>query len=271
MKLTILGSGGATPTPRPFCQCPACEKAREVGEPYRRNSSSLYVNDIFTLIDCPEDIADSLNRRGVRRVDHLFITHWHPDHTFGLRPLLEAYFNFLENKADKQVAVHVPKRVFEELAQHYPSVSHFTDHLKVAGIKQIEHSESVAIGNVRITAIGYAGQDSRTFAYFLQEGGKKVLYAPCDTIGFDQRIYDIDLLINECGVFSYDKIKDEISFPVLMERIRLLRPRRTVLTHIEEIEVNAWGWNYLAKMKKLYADVNFDFAYDGMEIETRDL
>jgi hypothetical protein len=79
------------------------------------------------------------------------------------------------------------------------------------------------------------------------------------------------LLINECGVFSYDKIKDEISFPALMERIRLLRPRRTVLTHIEEIEVNAWGWDYLDRMKKLYADVNFDFAYDGMEIETRDL
>jgi phosphoribosyl 1,2-cyclic phosphate phosphodiesterase len=181
MKLTILGSGGATPTPRPFCQCSTCEKARASGEPYKRNSSSLYVNDFFTLIDCPEDIGDSLNRRGIRRVDHLFITHWHPDHTFGLRPLLEAYFNFLENKADKQVTVHMPKRVLEELTQHYPSVSHFTDHLRVATIKQIEHNESVRIGRVQITAIGYTGEDSRTFAYMLEEDGKRVLYAPCDT------------------------------------------------------------------------------------------
>jgi len=77
----------------------------------------------------------------------------------------------------------------------------------------------------------------------------------------------LDLLINECGLFSYEKIKSEISFPALMERIRLLRPKKTVLTHIEEIEINSWSWRYLEKMKKQYSDINFDFAYDGMKIE----
>jgi phosphoribosyl 1,2-cyclic phosphate phosphodiesterase len=267
MRLTILGSGGATPTPRPFCQCPICEKAKKEGEPYKRNSSSLFVDEAFALVDCGEDIRDSLNRREIRRVDNLFITHWHPDHTFGLRPLLEAYFNFLEDKADKQIAVYMPKRVLEDLVQHYPSISHFVDHMKVAKINIIEHGESVRIGKVQITAIGYAGKDSGIFAYLLQQNGKKALYAPCDTISFKQRIYGLDLFINECGVFSYDKIKDEISFPALMERIRLLRPKRTVLTHIEEIELNAWGWDYLNRMKRQYSDINFDFAYDGMKIQ----
>jgi phosphoribosyl 1,2-cyclic phosphate phosphodiesterase len=267
VRLTILGSGGATPTPRPFCQCPICEKAKKESEPYKRNSSSLFVDEAFVLIDCAEDIGDSLNRREIKRVDNLLITHWHPDHTFGLRPLLEACFNFLENKADKQIAVYMPKRVLEDLTQHYPSISYLADHLKVADIHRIEHEESVQIGKVQITAIGYESKDSRVFAYLLEQDGKKALYAPCDTLSFKQRIYDLDLLTNECGVFSYDKIKDEISFPALMERIRLLRPKRTVLTHIEEIELNAWGWDYLNRMKKQYSDINFDFAYDGMEIQ----
>jgi phosphoribosyl 1,2-cyclic phosphate phosphodiesterase len=268
MKLTVLGSGGCTPTPRPFCECLVCRKARELGEPYKRNSSSLFVNEIFTLIDCPEDIADSLNRRRIRRVNNLFITHWHPDHTFGLRPVLEACFNFLENKPDKQISVYMPNRVATDLKQHYPSVSHFVDRLRVAKISNIEHGESVQIGETQVTAVGYTGKDSRTFAYLLEEDNKKVLYAPCDTISFEQKIYDLDLLINECGVFSYDKIKDEISFPALMERIRLLKPKRTVLTHIEEMEVSAWGWDYLDRMKEQHSDINFDFAYDGMEIRT---
>jgi len=267
MKLTVLGSGGATPTPRPFCQCPTCKKARKEGEPYKRNSSSLFANDIFTLIDCPEDIGDSLNRRNIKRVDNLFITHWHPDHAFGLRPLLEAYFNFVKSKADKQVTIYLPKRVLEELKQHYPSISHFSDVLKIAKIRQIEHAESTRFGNTKITAVGYKGKESNTFAYLFEENSKKVLYAPCDTISFEQKIYDLDLLINECGLFSYEKIKSEISFPALMERIRLLRPKKTVLTHIEEIEINSWSWRYLEKMKKQYSDINFDFAYDGMEIE----
>ena len=83
MELIILGSGGAIPTPRPFCQCIICKKARKLGEPYKRNSSSLFIQDINTVIDCGEDISDSLNRRDVKKIDNLFITHWHPDHTFG--------------------------------------------------------------------------------------------------------------------------------------------------------------------------------------------
>lgn len=266
MKLTILGSGGATPTPRQFCQCATCKKAREEGEPYKRNSSSLYIKDIYSLVDCPEDIGDSLNRRDIKKIDNLFITHWHPDHTFGLRVLLEAYFDFRENRPKKQVMIYIPKKVFEDLKLHYPTISYLSDGIKVAKIKYIEHHQSVKIGNIKITAIGYEGKDSNTFAYLFGENRKKVLYAPCDTINFHQRIYDLDLLINECGLFSYKKIKQEIGFPTLMKRLKLLKPKRTILTHIEEIEINRWGWPYLEKMRKKYSDIHFEYGHDGMEI-----
>lgn len=267
MELIITGSGGAIPTPRPFCQCLVCKKARKEGEPYKRNSSSLFISDISTLIDCGEDIGDSLNRRNISRVDNLFITHWHPDHTFGMRPLLEAYFNFLEGKPDRQVTVYMPNRVFEDLEEHYPPISYFSDRIKVAEIQHLEHQESIQIGNTKITAIGYKGKDSNTFAYLIEENDKQVLYAPCDTISFQQKIFNLDLLIHECGLFSYEKIKVEIPFPATIERIRLFKPKRTILTHIEEEEIHTWGWDYLEKMKKQYSDVDFDFACDGMKIK----
>ena len=78
------------PTPRPLCDCGVCERARKEGAPYIRNSSSLYLEEINTVIDAPEDIGSSLNRENITGVENVFITHWHPDHTFGLRVILEA-------------------------------------------------------------------------------------------------------------------------------------------------------------------------------------
>ena len=86
VRVTVLGSGGALVTPRPGCPCRVCVSARRSpGE--ARGGPSVYVHDAHVLIDAPEDVVWSLNRVGIRRVDHLFITHWHPDHSAGLRVL----------------------------------------------------------------------------------------------------------------------------------------------------------------------------------------
>ena len=63
MRIKILGSGGSIPTPKIGCSCSICKKARQVGIPYRRHSSALYLYDANALFDCPEDISASLNPR----------------------------------------------------------------------------------------------------------------------------------------------------------------------------------------------------------------
>lgn len=266
MKIEILGSGGAMPTPRPFCKCKTCNKARKIGEPFKRNSSSLYVPEINTVIDCGEDISDSLNRRNVKQVDNLFITHWHPDHTFGFRHLLESYYNFRTGKADKTVRLYIPKKVYETLKIRFPVIDYYITVQKTAELHFIEDGNTVKIGSMSITAVGFTGKDSDTYGYLIESKGKNVLYAPCDTISFDsyKKFKDLDLLIHECGLFS--KISSEIYFDTLMQRLREIQPRKIILTHIEEVEINIWGEKYPLKMKKKYSDINFDYAYDGMEI-----
>ena len=267
ISLTILGSGGAMPTPRPFCQCRVCEKARKIGAPYKRNSSSLFIDDIKTVIDCGEDIADSLNREGIKQVDNLFITHWHPDHTFGFRSILEANFDFRTNKAKRAINVYIPKKVFETLKQKFPVIDYLLNTQKTGKLYLIEDGEEIKIGNTTIVVVGHKGKDSDTYAYLIKKGGKKVLYAPCDTISFDnyKNFHNLDLLINECGLFS--DVNSEISFDELMKRIKEINPKKTILTHIEEVEINIWGEEYLQKMKEKYSDIKFDFAGDGMKIK----
>ena len=266
MKLTILGSGGATPTPRPFCQCAVCVKARKLGGSYQRNSSSLFIENSKTVIDCGEDIANSLNRANIKQVNNLLITHWHPDHTFGFRHILESNYDFRTGKAQKQINLYVPRKVFEILLQKHPTIEYQLHTQKTAVLHLIEDGDVLDFEGTKITVVGYKGQESETYAYLIEADGKRVLYAPCDTISFDRYInyVGLDLLINECGLFI--SLAGEISFNELISRVKEIQPKKTILTHIEEIEINAMGPSYLRKIKKKYKSLNLDFAYDGMII-----
>jgi len=266
MRLKILGSGGAMPTPRPFCQCNICNKARAHGEPYKRNSSSLYIEDARAVIDCPEDIADSLNRSRVFEVDNLFITHWHPDHTFGLRPILEANFDFIHNKATKTIHLYMPEQVYEQVSKVYPNLYYFEHIAKLCEVHKLSHNQTVNINGCEITPIGFEGDSSNTFGYLMEKDHKRVLYAPCDTLSYNYNINNLDLLINECGVLS-SEVQSERSFDSLMQVLANRNIGKTILTHIEEVELQRFGWSYYESLKERYGDIGFDYAYDGMEIE----
>ncbi|MBW3003339.1 MBL fold metallo-hydrolase [Candidatus Woesearchaeota archaeon] len=261
MKFRILGSGGAVTTPKPLCSCSNCRKARTDSK-LKRNSSSFYCEDIAALVDCGEDIADSLNRFNITDVEYLFITHWHPDHTFGLRPLLESNFDWEKGKPRKKIKIFIPRKVYGVLKERYPSITYLIDALKLGTVKHLEHNNSVNIGDVRVTAAGFGGKDADTFGYMFESNGKKLLYAPCDTYFLIQQISGLDILINECGLVNLE-LPNEISFKKLIERLRQWKPKKVILTHIEEPELKRLNFD---KLRKQYSDLNLDFAYDGMRI-----
>lgn len=74
-EVTILGSSSATPI-------------------YNRNPTAqlLNCNEKFYLIDCAEGTQQQLIRFGLKasRIDHIFISHLHGDHYFGLIGLLSS-------------------------------------------------------------------------------------------------------------------------------------------------------------------------------------
>lgn len=267
MKLKILGSGGAMPTPRPFCDCNICKQARNEGAPFVRNSSSLYLEEIKTVIDAPEDIGSSLNREKISKVENLFITHWHPDHTFGLRVILEANYNFRDNTPNDTINLYVPEEVLITLREKYPVIDYYQEGEGVAKIILIKDGDKIKIGSYEIEAVKYnKGSDvfGTVYGYLLKNSGKKALYTPCDTISYKRDIKGLDLLITEMGLL--EKHETEITFEKMMDRLRKGVADRVVLTHIEEIDMQLKGYNYLQELKRKYSDVKFDYATDGMEI-----
>jgi len=291
MKLVLLGSGGSTTTPRPGCQCRVCVEAREKGVPYARFGPSMFILDINLLFDTPEEIAIQLNREGITSLDYIFYTHWHPDHTLGMRIVERMYMSWLrrfvmDEKPPKKVKIYALDQVMEDLVairnKHGPFFS-FYERLGLIETISLGNEESVEIQGFIITPVKVETEwNEISTVYVIKKGSKKVIYAPCDSKPFPDSglLKEPDVLILG-NVFPTGPLKDQITIPkenVLrkelfsleeaLELSRELNAKRLIITHIEE----ECGKSYdeYKKLEQQYREYNIEFAYDGMKIHLPD-
>ncbi|MGI9136549.1 MAG: MBL fold metallo-hydrolase, partial [Candidatus Nanopelagicales bacterium] len=79
MRVQLLGTGSADGWPNPFCDCHSCEAERTDGR--TRMPTSALIDDVI-MIDSGPTAPYNASRGGIslRRVEHLVLTHGHPDH-----------------------------------------------------------------------------------------------------------------------------------------------------------------------------------------------
>ncbi len=79
MELVMLGTGAADGWPNPFCTCPSCLAALS-SETIRGHTAALVDNRI--LLDCGPEVPRAASRFGrtLAHVEHILLTHSHPDH-----------------------------------------------------------------------------------------------------------------------------------------------------------------------------------------------
>ena len=99
-SLTVLGSSSAIPTSKRF-----------------PTAQVLNVHERFFLIDCGEGTQIQLRRFSINmsRINHIFISHLHGDHVFGLFGLFSSY-NLLGRKSDLHIYAH---RDLEFTLEHF--------------------------------------------------------------------------------------------------------------------------------------------------------
>ena len=88
LDIVFLGSSGAITIPAFFCDCATCEASRKDPTQQRTRASVALLGKETTLIDAGPDLEFQLEREGIRRMDNIFITHWHYD-MYGDLGLLE--------------------------------------------------------------------------------------------------------------------------------------------------------------------------------------
>ncbi|NLK27253.1 MAG: hypothetical protein GX306_02755 [Clostridiales bacterium] len=255
MKFTILGSGGAIRIPRACCTCSICKEARQKGFPYKRLGQSLFLHDGFILFDTPEDINEELNCHSIPRVDHIFYSHWHPDHTLGCR-IIET----LMDGSGKQVDVHIPKNDINITINQNPVFEYYRS---MDFCNVISTNEDVYINKIRIRKIQLKNEFA--YAFLICQGNKRVLYCPCHTmhIPYLPDLYHVDLMILAKG---YSTILNDEWTNFERDTLRIIKelhPKRAIITHIEETD--GIGYDEYKVMEKDLR--NIEFGYDGQVIE----
>lgn len=283
MRIMILGSSGNSCTPWPTCDCRICTKARLEGGKDVRYGNHLYLPDSGILTDASEHVFHQLNRFGVMDVRHLFISHWHPDHTAGLR-IIQALAGFFLKEKDATLNVYMTRTVYEETVEKVlKAFDYFLDKTDTR-LNILVDGQPVTIDGVTVTPVTLPeepGGEHTITTFLFEQDGKRVHFAPDETKYLPlerDEFTNLDLLIKECGYFTYDvdgdrvvpedfheQVPHEITFDETIEQVRRIGAKRTIVTELEEL-FGRTHEEYEA-LAGTYPELNLEFAYDGMEIE----
>lgn len=274
MKLVMLGSGGVTDIPRPTCFCSVCKEARKKGIPYARTGTCLYEKKSGVLFDMPVEIREQLNREKVKKISHVILTHWHPDHTLGLRTLMELNWNYDGGKPyGPVIPVYISRLQYEWFKEK--SCGSFLDYYEKLGFIKLvwmEHKKKISEGNITVTP--YLINHTKGFYFLITDGKKRIVYLPCEyhMVEIDPEVRDIDVFIAH-NLFWENKAvsprknppKDEDTFEKMVLDAKEMGAKKIYLTHIEE--TFKLGHDTLNKqLKKYYPGVPVEAGYDGLVI-----
>lgn len=228
------------------------------------------------LFDTPEDIYYQLEREKIRDVKHVFYTHWHPDHTQGLRIFEHINFTYEGEKKKDPINVYIPEEAVPDF-QKFVSFLFFYESQGWVKIHKIPDRKPVKIGDTSITPVNFLRSDRQRFGFLIEEGKKRLMYAPCSIfqVKLDKFWENLDVLIMELGWFGKKEDRtdlppkhcwhDHIALQENIELIKQVKPKRTILTHIEG--TRHVSLEEATKQIAPYKKLNVEPAIDGMKIE----
>lgn len=205
---TFMGTAAGCGVPSFFCDCPACEEAREhpelargdcgvmirgdgssfvdpSGEPCTQDTPGAHTPTL--MIDTPPDTRHQLLRENVRRVDEILFTHCHFDHIGGLG---EYEYLVALARGGKPLPIYAS----EEALQGIMAEFHYMDYTLEPHV--IQPFETHVFDGVSYTALPVTHAPG-TYGYLIDTGATRLFYAsdtgplPAETA---ERIRGVDIL-----------------------------------------------------------------------------
>jgi phosphoribosyl 1,2-cyclic phosphate phosphodiesterase len=248
MKLTILGCGTSGGVPKVPEFWGACDPANPKN--HRRRASVLVEEgDSTILFDTTPDLREQMIAARVKKLDAVFYTHDHADHTHGiddLRGFYQTSGNRVDIYADAQT-LGILKQRFDYIFRsqnNYAAICRahtLNGPVKVGGLKVIPFEQGHGDG----ISLGYRVGD---FAYSTDLN--MLPESAFDTLA-GVKVWVVDAL-------RYQAHPTHSHLAQTLEWIERVKPERAILTHM------TWDMDYETLKRELPAGV--EPAYDGMEV-----
>jgi phosphoribosyl 1,2-cyclic phosphate phosphodiesterase len=246
----------------------------------------VFVHGPQLLFDTPEESRLQLARAGIREVAAGFYSHWHPDHTLGVRVWESLAGDWRtwppELRRRVETPVYLPQQVAVDARERLALRQHL-DFLASQGyvrVVELEDGESVEICGCRVTPLRLA--EDYVYAFVLEHDGRRVLLAPDELNGWTPPgwVRGVDLAVLPRGLDEHDPftgerrlheehplLQAEATFVETLAIVDELAARRVVLSHVEELD--GLGYDDLLRLEELQRGEGREltFAYDGLVLE----
>ena len=286
MRVEILGSGGATTTPRPGCGCRVCVEARVRGVPYARTGPSVFVHGPNLVFDTPEEAKLQLDRPTIGEIAACFYSHWHPDHTMGRRAWETRNGDFLtwprEAKRHRVTDVYVPEQVAVDFREYLGAWDHleFMAQRGYIRVHELADGETATFGAVTVRPFRLAAD--YVYAFELLEGERRLLLAMDELVDWrpPADLQGCDLVVLPMGICEYDPLtgerlihpdhpilRYEATFEETLAMVDALDAAVVVLIHVEEI--SGLSHDDLQELGRRQQEEGrpITFAWDGLAVD----
>tara|TARA_Y100000768_G_scaffold376784_1_gene349241 strand:- start:104 stop:856 length:753 start_codon:yes stop_codon:yes gene_type:complete len=222
MKITILGCGGSFGSPLAWNRYGNIDLKNKRN--FRTRSSVLIEhNDTNILIDTSPDLRQQLYNAKCNKIDVVFYTHVHSDHTAGLPDMRAmALIN------SKTIPAYMPKEMIKEMETTYKYIfKGDKDYLPFMEIKELSSSINFQNINIETFKHNHGSIDVQTyrignFAYSTDI--KKFYDKDID------KLKNLDLWI--VGLLREDDHPAHAGFDQIMDFISHIKPKKTIFTHM---------------------------------------
>lgn len=249
----------------------------------------MFVHGPDVLIDTPEEIKAQLDRSRVENIAACFYSHWHGDHVLGLR-IWESLNNDFRGwpPMNETTDVYLPEQVardFRERLGLWDALSFFergglSGQDGLVRLTELADGQNVTLGGTTIRPLRLT--EDYVYAFEFDEYGKRLLIAPDEINGWEPPdwLRGVDVAVLQVGVFEFDPftgerriheenpvLRSEATFEETLEIVESLDARRTVLTHVEEMD----GFTHedLQEIGRRLRNEgrNVEFAYDTLIVD----
>ena len=248
MKVRILGCGGSFGSPLAWCKNGNIDINNSKNH---RTRSSVLINtdEQNILIDTSPDLRAQLYNAECTKIDAVLFTHEHSDHTSGL-PDMRAMSLINKTIIPAYLSENIKDYIKDNYKYIFEGDKDYSPFMEIKSIK-----EDFFIGNTKIESFkhNHGPIDVQTYRI------NKFAYST-DIKNFYEN--DIDKLKNLdlwiVGLLRYDPHPSHAGFDQIIEYIKYLKPKKTLITHMTALLDQQ---ELLSKCPE-----NVEPAYDGMVI-----
>lgn len=243
MTIQFLGTANSAGIPVHNCKCKVCCSYREKKEENLSTSAYISIDNSIILLDAGIDSISSLFDG--KKIEAIFLTHFHADHCLGLLRL--------RHSNDKMFCYHPKDKIgFSDLFKHNHSICY----------KQINEKQKITIKDISFTPITLK-HSKNTFGYIIEYKNNTIAYlTDCFGISKENKEFlknkEIDYAFIDACYDERKEMGNHLNYLQASEILDELNVRNGYLMHISH-STQEYIINNKIKLKYKYVRANDKF------------